>query len=188
MHFCLEIRGWPVHGTVMLLFAYSAFSIFAFLGGHHIRSGNSLQCATRVVWSVWPPTCKGESRWSVSCDLVPGASDYFENGHVIQFVPNMLKEQLAEAIWESSFLGLMGEVPSEFYCQSLRTSIAIQLLACGRRNYKESQIPGNLWDVGPEPGNLSTITPIRTWYHQLHESCITLYFCLFQLHFSGVRR
>lgn len=188
MHFCLEIQGWPVHGTVMLLFAYSAFSIFAFLGGHHIRSGNSLQCATRVVWSVWPPTCKGESRWSVSCDLVPGASDYFENGHVIQFVPNMLNEQLAEAIWESSFLGLMGEVPSEFYCQSLRTSIAIQLLACGRRNYKESQIPGNLWDVGPEPGNLSTITPIRTWYHQLHESCITLYFCLFQLHFSGVRR
>lgn len=47
MHFCLEIQGWPVHGTVMLLFAYSAFSIFAFLGGRHICSGNSLQHATR---------------------------------------------------------------------------------------------------------------------------------------------
>ena len=62
--------------------------------------------------------CKGESGWSFSCDLVPRASDYLENGHVIQFVPTMLEEQLAEAIWESSFLGLVGEVPSEFYSQS----------------------------------------------------------------------
>lgn len=60
---------------------------------------------------------------------------------MIQFVPNMLKEQLAEAIWESSFLGLMGEVPSEFYCQSLRTSIAIQLLACDRRNHEGEPDP-----------------------------------------------
>lgn len=53
----------------------------------------------------------GESGWSLSCDLIPYTSDYFENGHVIEFVRKMLKEQLAEAIWESSLLGLVGEVP-----------------------------------------------------------------------------
>lgn len=103
---------------------------------------------------------------------------------MIQFVPTMLEEQLAEAIWESSFLGLVGEVPSEFYSQSLRTVTAIQLPACCRSR----QTPGNLWDMGPEPGDSSTLKPIGARDLQLHESCITLYFLLFQLHFSVTHR
>lgn len=91
-------------------------------------------------------------------------------------------------IWESSFLGLVGEVPSEFYCQSLRNPKAIQVPACGRSSHKESQTPGNLWDMGPEPRDSSILKPVQTWYLQLHESCITLYFCLFQLRFSVIHR
>lgn len=48
------------------------------------------------------------------CGPVSWASDYFGNGHMTQFVSEMLQETFASAFCEGALLHLLGEVPHDF--------------------------------------------------------------------------